>query len=133
MTKTKQDIRTDFYAGNTKNIRVTVFDKDDNIFPLSGCSIQYALFDERTDVVYVRKSSLNGTGEIAITDATGGECLIQLEPGDTFFLNGTFRHHVNVIDTYGQIETVLTGKVNIFESFAHRYNSSSVSAFLLGG
>lgn len=134
MTQERQNISEDFYSGNYKEIAVTVYQDIALTTPknLSGAEISYSLFTDNGRVV-LRKSSANGAGEINITDPNNGGVIVYLMPPDTANVNGTFRHQMNVVDASGYEETVLTGVVNIFKSYAKRFRSSSISAYLQGG
>jgi hypothetical protein len=132
MTYERQDIAADFYAGNSKQIAVTVYKPDGNRKDITSSEITYAVFTDAYEIVLL-KSSSDGAEHIEITDGPNGEFLIYLAPSDTVNINGTFRHHANVVDAYGDEETVFSGKINIFRSFARRFRRSSASAYLVGG
>lgn len=131
MTEINQDIKDDFYAGNSKNIRVTVVDKDEQPFNLNNCEITYAITDEDEAIRVVKNS--RDSSQITIEVSPNNEFVVHLLPGDTAFLNGLFRHMANVVDTNGYEETVMTGKVQIFKSYALRPRQTSMQAYLLGG
>ena len=131
MTVEKQDIRSDFYAGNTKDIQITIVDDTSAPFNLSGCEIAWCLFTDDWEPL-VRKSSANGSAEIEVTDEAGGIVEIHLIPTDTATLQGTYRHQCNVIDSYGYVETVTTGTISIFPAMAKRNRKARVKAFLQG-
>jgi len=133
MTKERQDIKEDFYAGNYKEIEVICYEPDEvTRTDLTGMEITYAIFTDENEVV-LAKSSHQGTDYIEITDAVNGEFVIKLNGGDTAFLHGTYRHHVNAVDTNGHEETILSGKINIFKAFAIRFRLDTWSAYLAGG
>lgn len=133
MTRERQDITEDYYSGNYKEVNVTVYNPDGSLKDLTGSEITYAIFTNDGSVVLV-KSSANGTEHIEIlTPASDGQCVIKLKAVDTTFINGTFRHQMNVVDTNGYEETVLTGKINIYKAFAKRPRMTSISAYLAGG
>ena len=130
MTQTKQDIMSDFYSGNTKNIRVAVTDSQGQVFPLTSCEMTYALFNDKGQT-FVKKSSAI-VGEIEIDISNTHICIIHLLPADTNLLSGLYRHMLNVVDTNGQEETVMTGTVQLFKSYAMRYRSSTRQAYTIG-
>lgn len=131
MTYQKQDILEDFYEGNKKVIGVTIYNQDGSLKDLSNCEITWVLMNRIDyDIVYLRKSSFNGDGEIKVTGL--GTCEIYINPPDTYNIHGKFRHHVNVVDEYGYEETVLTGLVEIHETSAKRYREISQPAYLIG-
>ena len=130
MTEERQDITDSFYAGNDKTIRVTIRDGEGNLKDLSGSEITYVIFDRISEVVVLRKSSFNGDSEIKVTGT--GLCEIYLLAPDTTYLYGTFRHQLNVVDSYGKESTVLTGKVEIHKAPGKRYRIVSTPAYLQG-
>jgi hypothetical protein len=137
MTYQKQDILEDFYEGNAKEIGVTVWEPDETepegrkLKNLENCEITWVLMNRTDyDIVYLRKSSFNGDGEIKVTGL--GTCEIYINPPDTYNIHGKFRHHVNVVDEYGYEETVLTGLVEIHETSAKRYRQVSQPVYLIG-
>jgi hypothetical protein len=130
MTIEKQDITSDFYAGNHKILVETIVQADGSPKDLTDAEVTFALFTT-TGVLCFTKTSLEVT-QIEITDAVGGECLIYLLPPDTVFLFGTYMYQVNVIDVTGYEETVTTGKINIFKSFARRLRRNVLHAYSLG-
>jgi hypothetical protein len=128
MTEERQDIKEDFYSGNSKKIRVSVTDPNGAKL-LTGATITFAVFVDKTGVVILRKSSVN-IDEITIDDALGGILTIHLLPKDTFNVHGSFRYHVNVVDADGYEETVTVGRLDIFESFAKRPVDAHLSVYL---
>lgn len=132
MTRERQDITEDFYSGNYKEIEVTCYNPDNSPKDLTGSEITYTIFTNQ-GVVLLRKSTNEGNASVEITDALNGKCVIKMQPKDTNWIYGTFRHHVNIVDENGHEETVLTGKIDIFRAFAFRFRSTEVSAYLVGG
>jgi hypothetical protein len=137
MTVERQNIDEDFYAGNTKVIRVQIWVDAAQTTPKTlvagNYEITYVLHDDNGNV-YVSKSSENGVTEIEVIDLANGICEVHLNPSDTVFLSAmTYRHQMNLVDDSNDEETVMTGKVKLFRSFARRYRSASASAYILGG
>lgn len=137
MTEERQNILEDFYAGDDKTLRVTVWTDEDKTTPKPNLSnaelIGYALFDDDNEV-FVRKSSLNGASQVTVVDEPNAIVEIYLLPEDTWYMNGQYRHQMNVVDENGKNEMVMTGKVNIFPAFAqHAYRIASIPAYLSGG
>ena len=132
MTYRNQDITEGWYEGNHKIIRVTVYDKQGNLKDLSGSEITYVIMDrDDYDVIHIMKSSYNGDSEIKVTGL--GTCEVYITHSDTRNLHGTFRHHLNVIDSNGHEETVLTGLVRIYETTAQlRPRKVGVASYLEG-
>lgn len=132
MTAIIQNILDGFYAGNAKTIAVTVSLPSGNPKDLTSATVTYGVVDE-DDQFVILKSSLYGDTQVKITDAGNGVVEVYIAPGNTIHLNGTYTHHMNVVDANGDEETVLVGRVNIFKSFARRFNLTSQSAYLAGG
>lgn len=132
MTEERQDILEDFYSGNFKTIEVTVRNPDQSIKDLTNSEVTYAIFTNGNAVV-LRKSTNDGVASIDVPTGTDGKVYIYMRPWETTFLNGTFRHQVNVVDANGNEETVTTGTINIFRAFALRYRTASVNAYIDGG
>jgi len=131
MTEEKQDIRSDFYAGNTKDIQFTIVDGGNAPFNLASCEINYALFDDDYNIMF-RKSSSNGSGEIEITHEDGGVCLVHCISTDTEHLQGQYRHQLQLVDSNGYTEIVSTGTVLIHPAMAKRSRKLSRHSFLEG-
>lgn len=136
MTQEKQNIDEDYYAGNYKELKAVIYQQTTppltTAMPLTNCEVVWALHDEKTDDVYLEKSSLDAN-EIVITDEANGRVSVYLQPSDSFDLSGTYRHQMLVADANGHPETVLTGRIKIFKSYARRYREDSASAFVEGG
>jgi len=131
MTYERQDITEDFYAGDTKDIEVTIYDQDGQLKDLANSELTYALIydDAKNPYTLFQKTSV-GAIEIEITGT--GKCVIHLLPGDTFSFNGTFRHQLHLVDENGYAGIVMSGKVQIFKSFARRSRNSGFEAYLSG-
>lgn len=133
MTEERQDIKEDFYSGDYKVIRVTVYEKDGVTKKnLVNCEMTYALFDD-DDATYIRKSSANGATEIDVTDEPNGGVEIYLLGTDTLHIHGRFRHQMEVVDADDHAAVAMTGKVSIFKAFARRYRTAVLDAYLAGG
>jgi hypothetical protein len=137
MTVERQNIDEDFYAGNSKVVRVQIWEDAAQTTPKTLVAgyyeITYVLHDDDGNV-YVSKSSANGATEIEVIDLPNGICEVHLDPQDTAFLAAmTYRHQMNLVDDANDEETVMTGKVKLFRSFARRYRSAKASAYIFGG
>ncbi|OGP70862.1 MAG: hypothetical protein A2W09_03090 [Deltaproteobacteria bacterium RBG_16_50_11] len=130
MTTERQDILEDFYAGNYKVLRVTIVKPDGSPKDLNNAEVTFALFDDKGKI-YVVKSSVD-IEQIDIIDEPNGVADIFLLPPDTLHLSGLYRYHVNVVDENGYEETVTSGKINIFASYARRLRRESFPAHLRG-
>lgn len=136
MTYEKQDILEHFYTGNSKIIRVTVYNQDaepleDPLKNLEDCELTYVIMERDNHAkLRLRKSSNNGPSEIKIVSK--GLCEIYLNPPDTINLYGKFRHHLNIVDENGKEGTAFTGLVEIHRTQAIRFREKSIHAFLEG-
>lgn len=96
----------EMYAGNTKNIVVTVADVN-----LTGATVKWAMKKTIYDAEpAVAKTTAAG---IAVTDATTGIFTVTLFPADTRNLSGTYQHEAEITDAPGNVSTVLTGQLTI--------------------
>ena len=130
MTRERQDITSDFYQGDIKDIQITVYNQNGSLKDLDASEITYALFteDPKTPELIFLKSSQTDT-EIEVKGP--GVCVVHLLPADTIFINGTFRHQLHVADAeYAGIVT--SGRVFIFKSFARRPRQDNQTAYLTG-
>ena len=130
MTKEKQDILEDFYSGNAKKIRVTIYDDSGNLKDLTDAELTYALFTRETNELILRKSSHKGEHEIRVVGP--GLCEIYYIGADTVHIHGTFRHHLNVVDADGKEATAFTGLVRIHRTPAGRYREVGGQAYTEG-
>jgi hypothetical protein len=132
MTYEKQDILEDFYSGNTKILRVTVYDKGevDGLKDLSNAELTYTIVTRDKAEVVLRKSSYRGEHEIKVLSK--GLCDIYLRGADTVHIHGTFRHHLNVVDQYGDEATAFTGLIRIYPAPAKRFREQDRHAYLEG-
>ena len=128
MTLERQDILEDFYAGNYKVFRDTIIQANGQPKDLTGAEVTFALFDDKNQVFIVK--STENISEAEIMDAPGGVVDIFLQPEDTLHLAGLYRYHVNVVDDNGYEETVTSGKIHIFASFARRLRRVSIPAYI---
>lgn len=137
MTFEKQDITEDFYAGNYKEIIITIYEDELKTTPkdVTNAEITYVIFTEaEIPQIVVVKSSLRGSQEIELlVPASDGKCKVKLLPEDTLHLNGQYRHQTNMKDSNGYEETVMTGRIRIFKSFARMPGEDSLKAYLEGG
>lgn len=114
MTRTAQDVT--IYAGNTANIKVTVYDSDSSNWRknLTGCSIKWVMYDPDDTGVILTK-----TDEIVVTDAIDGQLTVPLAPADTETVTpGNYCHEAEITDASGNVSTVMTGDFIVLESRA---------------
>lgn len=131
MTKERQDINEDFYQGDVHDIQVTIYNQNGTLKDLTGAELTYALFrdDGKNPTLLFQKSS-EDVSQIEVTGT--GVCLVHLVPPDTFNVYGTFRHQLHLVDATGYAGIVMSGKVEIFRSFARRPRDSKTPAYLTG-
>jgi hypothetical protein len=137
MTFEEQHIEEDMYSGNYKEVGVTIWEDEakTQVKDLTSARLVYVILtDEKVPEVVLTKASFRGDSEIEIlSPATNGICVVKLFSLDTLHLNGTYRHQMNMEDSNGHVETVMTGRIRIFKSFALIHEEQSVSAYLEGG
>ena len=135
MTMTKQDIRSSFYEGNTKIIRVTIRDAEGNLKPLENCEITYVITDRTNyDIIILRKQkkAFDPIDGDQIKVVGEGLCDIHINPPDTVRKFGTYRHHLNIVDENNKESTAFTGLVTIHQAPARRYRANTANAYLFG-
>ena len=132
MTTERQDIPSDFYQGDEKDIQITITDIDGNLKDLTGGELTYALIydDGKNPYTVFLKSSAD---PLEIEIVTLGICVVHLVPSDTFNISGTFRHQLHLYDAAGKGGIVMTGKVVIFKSYARRPRKNVLPVYLEGG
>ena len=110
----------EIYQGDTTKLRVSVVDSDDAVFNLTGCTIRWWFSKQTASNPYVfSKTALItksiGSG-ITVISAIAGTLTIDLASIDTRTLKGDFYHELEVVDSLGQIQTVLNGTMTILEA-----------------
>lgn len=116
MTKTAQDVT--MYAGDTVNIKVTVYDSDNSNVRknITGCTIKWVMYDPDDTGVMLTKTTPSG---ITVTDAINGELTIPVASTDTETVTpGNYRHEAEITDASNNVSTVLVGDFIILESRA---------------
>jgi hypothetical protein len=102
----------EMHQGDTKRLRVYVKDPDGVAISLVAAqSIKWWVAKKVTSTVRLVEKGV-GTG-ITVVSAVNGELLIELEPDDTKAVSGEYYHELEVIDSAGDIGTVLTGAITI--------------------
>jgi hypothetical protein len=96
-------------AGDSKNVVVTTPGSD-----WTGATAKWVLKKSVSDTSnLVFKST--GDGGVSISNPTGGEITIKLDPVDTINLKGSsFYHEAEVTDAQGNVSTVMVGNVRIY-------------------
>ncbi|PEL12651.1 hypothetical protein [Bacillus sp. AFS017336] len=105
MTSLKQNFS--MYAGDSKEIVVSVVDENGVALPLSGATVKWILMNNSSSIT---KNTTNG-----IT-LSGSDIHIKLDPADTLTLTGLYEHEIELTDSLGNVSTVTKGTVNIIKS-----------------
>jgi hypothetical protein len=100
-----------FYAGDSKNLIVTVLDENNSPITLTGSSIKWVLISQNS--IILSKTVSSG---ITITNAVQGQFKITLTTVDTKNLIGTYQHFVRVTTADGSSSIILTGTITVEES-----------------
>jgi hypothetical protein len=102
-------------AGDTKRLIVSVKDPAGAAIPLGGAiSIQWWAAKKVTSAIHLVEKGL-GTG-VTITDAPNGVLRVDIDPDDTALISGAYYHELEVIDSAGDIQTVLKGTMTVVKS-----------------
>lgn len=99
------------YAGDTKNVEITVTDEEGLVIDLTDCE----LFWELSRIVGVQPPLLDkeiGSGLTVVT-AAAGRFDVRLEPEDTESLEGVYYHEAKLVDDQGDVSTILSGWITI--------------------
>lgn len=95
------------FAGESKNLVISIVNSDGTIPNLVGSTFKWKL-DVRNNPV--EKDSTNG---ISILDEQAGTVKVKLDPIDSKNLSGNFFHELEMTDSNGNINVVLTGILQI--------------------
>lgn len=131
MTEERQDISEDFYAGNSKDLQVTIKDAEGVVVDLTGAELTYALFTDEGKVKFIKSTNV-GAAEIDVPSPTNGVCIIHILTLDTILLKNIYRHQLSMVDATGNSSTVMVGKVHIFAAYANRHRMANTTAYLEG-
>lgn len=111
MTLINQDV--EMYAGDTKQLLVSVTTPTGGVVDLTGATIKYVAV--RGTAPVIQKSTTSGN--IMVTDAVNGKYTIKLDPADTNALLGKYPHESEVTDALGNVSTVLKGTLKVLQSY----------------
>jgi hypothetical protein len=100
------------FAGNTKNLLVTLKDTAGVTVDLTGATVKWVAVRGKT--VVISKETASG---ITITDAPNGKYMIKLDSIDTKNLLGNLYHESVVMDSSGNVATVFKGTIKLLPSF----------------
>lgn len=99
------------YAGDTKNIEITVTDESNVAVNLTDAEIFWQMARVIGAVPSVLSKEI-GAG-LTVVDAVTGRFDILLDPSDTEGLSGVYHHEVRMIDGDGKVSTILQGTVTL--------------------
>jgi len=117
MTQTNQDV--ELWAGDTKQLVVTVTDDAGDPKDLTGATVRWILQGRPADSSPLLDKDNDAKGGVTIVDAAGGVFRVDLSPEDTEELSPrTYYHEAEVTDASGNISTVLIGSLVIHRSAA---------------
>lgn len=109
---TSQDF--DMFAGDTKNLVVTVTDNSGSIVDLTGGQVTWVLKRNLGASPLVTKTS-TVAGQIDM-GGTSGQFTVHVLPADTTGFSGMYYHEAVFTDVAGNVSTVMTGRVVINQS-----------------
>jgi hypothetical protein len=110
MTAVNQNF--EMYAGDSKNIVVSVTDGASRALDITGASMKWILRPTQATASNIIEKS---TPEIILDVYTA---TIKLLPEDTESLAGNYYHEAELTDQIGNVSTVMVGNVKINRSFA---------------
>lgn len=100
------------FAGDTKELIISVTTPDGKTVNLTGATLKWALkAGGGAPVNALLKQS--PSGGIVISDALGGVFRVTLNPVDTRNLTGSFAHIGELTDSGGNLSTILTGTMTL--------------------
>ena len=116
MAEVGQDFQC--FAGDDTDIFIRVLGYDGLPLDLTDCLLSWGLGDVNTSPALLTKTSAD-PAEIEILDTAGGEIAVHLDPPDTRYLAGHFRHELKIRDPFAGLETILTGWIIVYEASVH--------------
>jgi hypothetical protein len=100
-----------FYAGDSRNLIISVEDENNSPINLAGATIKWILSSQGNTIL----NKTNGKG-ITITNAANGQFEISIATCDTKDLSGNYDQAARVTTSSGESSIVLTGTITINES-----------------
>lgn len=102
----------ELHQGDTKNLVITVKDPTRTPVSLLGAqSVKWWVARRVTSTTKLLQKTV-GSG-ITMTNASAGIVTIRLDPADTVSVSGDYYHELEVIDSAGDIGTVLRGTMTV--------------------
>jgi hypothetical protein len=114
MTKENQDFT--MYAGDDKVVRVVIKDESGSFVNLTGSLMDWVL----QPTVNASSASVSKSWNTSVSNGMAidglGSFSITLSNSDTQSLSGKFYHEAQMIDTQGDVSTVMVGHITIKKS-----------------
>lgn len=102
----------EMHQGDTKRLHITIKDPDGVPVSLIGVqTIKWWVARRVTSTTKLLQKSL-GNG-ITVTNSAGGVLTIAIDPEDTVAVSGDYYHELEVVDSAGDIGTVLRGTMTV--------------------
>jgi hypothetical protein len=106
------ELNFEMHQGDTKRLAVSVTDPDGTAVSLvSVQSVRWWVAKKVTSTSRLIEKAL--ASGITVTNAAEGKLVITLSPADTAQLAGDYYHELEVIDSAGDIGTVLRGTLTV--------------------
>ena len=118
MTKLSQNV--EMWAGDYRDLIVTITRSDNAAYSLAGASVTWILEYAPGSGSLVRKFGEGATAASGMTISTS-TLTISLSPADTQSLEGTFYHEAEAKDSASRVATLLVGSLKINKSGARNY------------
>ncbi|MBT2729445.1 hypothetical protein J7E63_21365 [Bacillus sp. ISL-75] len=99
------------FAGDSKNLIVTVTKDDGSFVDLNGTTVKWGLRKKENSTI----NEVSKTTDDGIT-LLGDEITIKLDPTDTLNLLGIYFQECELTDQLGNVSTIFTGGVKINRS-----------------
>jgi hypothetical protein len=103
----------DMYAGDSKNIVISVVDEANKPLNVEGVTVKWIL--RPTQPITAPNILDKTTPEIETAE---DKVTIKLLPQDTETLYGNFYHEAELTDQIGNVSTIMVGSIKINRSFA---------------
>jgi hypothetical protein len=100
------------HQGDTKRLHISVQDPDGQPISLVAVeSIKWWVAKKVTSTTRLLEKTI-GSG-ITVTNAAGGQLTVEIDPEDTDDVVGDYYHEMEIIDSAGDIGTVLRGTMTV--------------------
>jgi len=111
---TAPELNFSMHQGDTKRLSVAVKDPAGVAISLVAAqSIKWWVARKVTSTTRLLEKSDETDEGITVTNAAGGLLTIEIDPDDTKTVSGDYYHELEVIDSAGDIGTVLRGTMTI--------------------